>query len=72
MDTNALIQQLEKIIADPSVVDEGSRQRVKQLARQASAAVEQPFETVRRLVFTVSQIRQVLLRKVLMGFSPFC
>lgn len=54
MDTNALIEQLERIIADPSVVDEGSRLRVMQLTRQASVAVEQPFETVKRLAYSVS------------------
>lgn len=56
MDTNALIEQLEKIIADPSVVDEGNRLRVRQLARQASVAVEKPFETGQRLAYSVSQI----------------
>lgn len=54
MDTNALIEQLEKIIADPSVVDEGSRLRVRQLARQASVAVEEPFEMGQRLAYSVS------------------
>ncbi|ATY63776.1 O-family 2 [Cordyceps militaris] len=55
-DIDALITQLQAIIADPSGcttgVDDTTRQRLKQLTRAASVALEEPFETVQRLVYS--------------------
>lgn len=57
-DIDALITQLQAIIADPSGcttgLDDTTRQRLKQLTRAASVALEEPFETVQRLVYSVS------------------
>ncbi|EGX93533.1 O-methyltransferase, putative [Cordyceps militaris CM01] len=56
-DIDALITQLQAIIADPSGcttgLDDTTRQRLKQLTRAASVALEEPFETVQRLVYSL-------------------
>lgn len=59
-DVDALIHQLQAIVEDPkgaailSNINDAKRQQLKQLARAASVALEEPFETVQRLVYSVS------------------
>lgn len=59
-DIDALIAQLQAIVADPKgaavagAIDEAKRLQLKQLTRAASVALEEPFETVQRLVYSVS------------------
>lgn len=60
LDVDILIAQLQAIVADPKgatvalAIDDTKRQQLKQLARAASFALEEPFETVQRLVYSVS------------------
>ncbi|KAJ2967034.1 hypothetical protein NQ176_g9863 [Zarea fungicola] len=57
-DVDALIHQLQAIVEDPkgaailSNINDAKRQQLKQLARAASVALEEPFETVQRLVYS--------------------
>lgn len=59
-DVDVLIAQLQAIVADPkgsivaAAIDDTKRQQLKQLTRAASFALEEPFETVQRLVYSVS------------------
>jgi hypothetical protein len=52
----ALIEQLRLLTADPSSYfqDEAQKRDFQKLARQAGAKVEEPFETMQRLVYGVS------------------
>jgi hypothetical protein len=52
----ALIEQLRLLTADPSSYfqDEAQKRDFQKLARQARTAVEEPFETMQRLVYGVS------------------
>ena len=52
----ALIEQLRFLNADPSSYfqDEAQKRDFQKLARQAGTAVEEPFETMQRLVYGVS------------------
>lgn len=58
-DVDVLITQLQAIVADPkgeavaSAIDDIKRQQLKKLTRAASVALEEPFETVQRLVYSV-------------------
>ncbi|KGQ03572.1 Sterigmatocystin 8-O-methyltransferase [Beauveria bassiana D1-5] len=57
-DVDALIAQLQAIVADPkrfaatAAIDDTTRQQLKQLTRAASVALEEPFETVQRLGYS--------------------
>ncbi|KAM3450323.1 hypothetical protein MY3296_006211 [Beauveria thailandica] len=57
-DVDALIAQLQAIVADPkrfaaaAAIDDITRQQLKQLTRAASVALEEPFETVQRLAYS--------------------
>ncbi|EJP67382.1 sterigmatocystin 8-O-methyltransferase precursor, putative [Beauveria bassiana ARSEF 2860] len=57
-DVDALIAQLQAIVADPkrfaaaAAIDDTTRQQLKQLTRAASVALEEPFETVQRLAYS--------------------
>ncbi|OAA35865.1 O-methyltransferase, family 2 [Beauveria brongniartii RCEF 3172] len=57
-DVDALIAQLQAIVADPkrfaatAVIDDSTRQQLKQLTRAASVALEEPFETPLPLITT--------------------
>lgn len=55
----ALIEQLQLLIADPGSYfqDDAQKRDFQKLARQAAAAVEEPFETMQRLVYGVSGCR---------------
>lgn len=61
-DVDALIAQLQAIVADPkrfaatAAIDDTTRQQLKQLTRAASVALEEPFETVQRLGYSVSPL----------------
>jgi hypothetical protein len=52
----ALIEQLQLLSADPSSYfqDDAQKRDFQKLARQAATAVEEPFETMQRLVYGVS------------------
>jgi hypothetical protein len=54
----ALIEQLQLLTADPSSYfqDEAQKRAFHRLARQAATAVEEPFETMQRLVYSVSDV----------------
>lgn len=60
-DIDTLIAQLQSIVADPkgaavaAGIDDAKRQQLQQLARAASVALEEPFQTVQRLAYSVSQ-----------------
>ncbi len=51
-----LIEQLQLLTADPGSYFQSDAQKrdFQKLARQAAAAVEEPFETMQRLVYGVS------------------
>lgn len=51
-----LIEQLRLLVAEPGSYfeDEAQKSDFQKLARQAGAAVEEPFETMQRLVFSVN------------------
>ncbi|OAA64103.1 O-methyltransferase, family 2 [Akanthomyces lecanii RCEF 1005] len=57
-DVDVLIAQLQAIVADPKgstvalAIDDTKRQQLRQLTRAASFALEEPFETVQRLVYS--------------------
>lgn len=53
----ALLEQLRLLTADPSSYfeDEAQKRDFQKLARQAGTAVEEPFETMQRLVHGVSE-----------------
>lgn len=52
----ALIEQLQLLSADPSSYfqDDAQKRDFQKLARKAATAVEEPFETMQRLVYGVS------------------
>lgn len=52
----ALIEQLRLLTADPSSYfqSEAQKRDFQKLTRQAGTAVEEPFETMQRLVYGVS------------------
>ena len=52
VDLSSLIAQLEAVVADPSAAGP-DRLRILSLARAAAVAVEEPFETVQRLAYSV-------------------
>lgn len=54
-DLNVLIDQLKLVISNPEVVAAAGaeRQQILQLAREAAVAIEEPFETVQRLAYSV-------------------
>lgn len=56
-----LIAQLRLLTADPGSYfqDEAQKRYFQKLARQAGTAVEEPFETMQRLVYGVSGPRVV-------------
>ena len=59
IDLGSLAQQLRSILDNPDATagaDEAQRLEVKQLARAVSVALEQPFETVQRLAYSVRPI----------------
>lgn len=77
LDVEILIAQLQAIVADPKgatvalAIDDTKRQQLKQLARAASFALEEPFETVQRLVYSVSLttlLAAIVVRKRAAGF----
>ncbi|KYK56547.1 sterigmatocystin 8-O-methyltransferase precursor [Drechmeria coniospora] len=51
-DLSVLVAQLELVLGNPeaAAADDAQRLRVRQLARSASTALEQPFETLQRIV----------------------
>ncbi|TQV99014.1 O-methyltransferase [Cordyceps javanica] len=57
-DVDALMAQLRAIVDDPKefasarAIDDAKRQQLRQLTRAASVALEEPFETVQRLVYS--------------------
>lgn len=58
LDLKVLTEQLKLLIADPGAAasDEVRRQEVQHLARAAAVALEDPFETVQRLAYSVRSI----------------
>jgi hypothetical protein len=63
----ALIEQLRLLTADPSFYfqDEAQKRDFQKLTRQAGAAVEEPFETMQRLVYGVSGPRRCGIMQLL-------
>lgn len=56
VELDSLAQQLRSVLNNPDAfagADEAQRLEVKQLARAVSVALEQPFETVQRLAYSV-------------------
>lgn len=55
-DPKVLLEQLRLLAADPGSYfqDDGQKREFQKLARQAGTAVEEPFETMQRLVYGVS------------------
>lgn len=55
-DLDVLIEQLQRVIANPEAVSAAGsqRQQILQLTRTAAVAIEEPFETVQRLAYSVS------------------
>ena len=53
---HALIEQLQLLNADPSSYfqSDGQKREFQKLTRRATTAVEEPFETIQRLVYGVS------------------
>jgi hypothetical protein len=49
-----LLDQLRALVANPEAFA-SDRQEIIALARQAAVALEEPFETLQRLVYSVSQ-----------------
>jgi hypothetical protein len=53
-DLDVLTAQLKLLLENPAAAkDDAQRLQLKQLARAASLALEQPFETLQRLVYSV-------------------
>lgn len=54
-DPKILTEQLKLLIEDPDVLgaNEPQKQELLRLCRQAAAALESPFETLQRLVYSV-------------------
>lgn len=63
VDLGVLIEQLQRVIANPEAVAAAGpqRQEILQLARTAAVAIEEPFETVQRLAYSVSTFLSSLL-----------
>ena len=53
-----LIEQLQRLVADPGglIADEAQRQELKQLARSTAVLLDEPFDTVQRLAYSVSEL----------------
>lgn len=57
VDPDTLIAQLKLVSADPSVLkgaSDSQLREIKRLARSTSHAIEQPFETMVRIAYSVS------------------
>lgn len=54
-DPNTLSEQLKLLIESPDALaaNEAQKQELLRLSRQAAAALESPFETLQRLVYSV-------------------
>lgn len=54
-----LIDQLQRVVADPGalIADEAQRLEAKQLARSAAVLLEEPFDTVQRLAYSVNTMQ---------------
>lgn len=54
-DPTTLVEQLKLLVESPDdfQVDEGQKQELLKLSRQAAASLESPFETLQRLVYSV-------------------
>lgn len=67
-----LIEQLRLLTADPSSYfqDEAQKRNFQKLARQAGAAVEEPFETMQRLVYGVSGSQRCETMQLLIQPQP--
>ncbi|CAG9989471.1 unnamed protein product [Clonostachys byssicola] len=83
VDTKALISQLKLIASDPSVLkglEDGERLQLKQVARSAADALETPFETMVRIVYSIKltqYLKPLLLVTARIGqdhgiFSKLC
>lgn len=60
-DLKILTEQLKLLIESPDALlqvaaDEDQKQELLRLSRQAAAALESPFETLQRLVYSVRKI----------------
>lgn len=54
-DPKTLLEQLRLLVDHPDAfqVDEAQKQELLKLSRQAASALESPFETLQRLVYSV-------------------
>lgn len=54
-DPKTLVEQLKLFVESPDAfqADEAQKQELLKLSRQAAAALESPFETLQRLVYSV-------------------
>jgi hypothetical protein len=57
-EVGVLIDQLQRLVADPGglIADEAQRQELKQLSRSTAVLLEEPFDTVQRLAYSVSEM----------------